>query len=110
MNIVNRIVSRLEDAGEGTPGGPASGRAPAPARARLSLERVQQIRQGAEDAALAVALGRIGTDNNPYPVGTRQHVLWTTSFHAKLMEFETEAFAPAPAHPGAWMLAGGTPA
>lgn len=92
MNVLSRIVP--------------------PPRTMITIERAQQIRQRAERAALAVALGRAASDNNPYPPGTRQHVLWTTSFHAKLMEFETEAFAPAPPppNPGAWMLAGGAPA
>jgi len=72
--------------------------APRPA-ATLSFERVGEIRRAAEDAALQVALGRAGSSRNPYRERSREAVLWTTSFSARLMEFETEAFAPAPAAP-----------
>ena len=64
-----------------------------------SLEQAARIRATAEEAALDVALGKQAAPANPYRHGTREHVLWTTSFHARLMELETEAFAPAPAVP-----------
>lgn len=64
-----------------------------------SLEQAARIRAAAEEAALHVALGEPSAARNPYSRGTREHVLWTTSFHARLMELETEAFAPAPAVP-----------
>lgn len=65
-----------------------------------SLEQSARIRAAAEEAALRVALGELAGPRNPYSRGTREHVLWTTSFHARQMELETEAFAPAPAVPG----------
>lgn len=64
-----------------------------------SLEQAARIRAAAEEAALHVALGEQRMPANPYRLGTRENVLWTTSFHARLMELETEAFAPAPAVP-----------
>ena len=63
------------------------------------FERMRKIRQAAEGAALQVALGHEAAGRNPFPAGTRDAVLWMTSFNARLMEFETEAFAPAPAVP-----------
>ena len=69
------------------------------APSHVDFERMRKIRQAAEAAALQVALGREAAGRNPYAAGTRDAVLWMTSFNARLMEFETEAFAPAPAVP-----------
>lgn len=65
----------------------------------LSQDEVRRIRQEAEEAALQVALGATAAGRNPHAAGTRQAVLWTTSFNLRLMELETEAFAPVPPVP-----------
>lgn len=65
----------------------------------LSVDEVRRIRQHAEEAALQVALGTAAAGRNPHAAGTRQWVLWTTSFNLRLMELETEAFAPVPPVP-----------
>jgi hypothetical protein len=65
----------------------------------LGVDEVRRIRQHAEEAALQVALGTAAAGRNPHQEGTRQWVLWTTSFNLRLMELETEAFAPVPPVP-----------
>ena len=75
------------------------------APSHVEFERMRNIRQAAEGAALQVALGREPAGRNPFPAGTRDAVLWRTAFNARLMEFETEAFAPAPAVPSAMLHA-----
>jgi len=74
---------------------------PAPRRPGriLNVDEVRRIRQDAEEAALQVALGSAAAGRNPHAAGTRQWVLWTTSFNLRLMELETEAFAPVPPVP-----------
>jgi hypothetical protein len=62
-----------------------------------TVQRALRVRGAAEAAALRVALGLEPAAENPFEAGTRDAVLWTTSYHARLMELETEAFAPAPA-------------
>jgi hypothetical protein len=76
----------------------AGGRVPRPT---LDMDRVRAVRQAAEEAALQVALGHAACGRNPFRQPSREAVLWGTSFNARLMELETEAFAPMPAVP-AW--------
>jgi hypothetical protein len=50
--------------------------------AGLHPREVRVIRRRAEHAAWRVAHGELHHARNPFPAGTRQHVLWTSSFHA----------------------------
>jgi hypothetical protein len=66
---------------------------PIPARTQVSVSQLDQdtgrlIREAAERAAARVARGRCPAARNPYRPGTREFVLWTTSFHARLIEME----------------------
>lgn len=69
---------------------------PALARGQVPVSQRDQdtarlIRQAAERAAVRVARGRRTAGRNPYRPGTREFVLWTTSFHARLMDMEGES-------------------
>ena len=68
------------------------------------FERMRQVGRAADEAALQVALGREAAGRNPFPAASGEAVLWAKSFNARLMEFETEAFAPAPAVPASAFL------
>lgn len=56
----------------------------------VDQDTVRLIRAAAERAAQRVAGGNRAAGRNPYRPGTREFVLWTTSFHSRLMEFEDD--------------------
>lgn len=72
-------------------------RAPSRHQAMLSASCEACVRAAAQDAALRIALGVRPSAANPYAPGSRESTLWARSFTTRLMELETEAFAPAPA-------------
>ena len=54
---------------------------------------LQFIRRDAEEAARRTCLNRAPEPANPYPAGTREFVVWGTSFHIAMTEL---AEPPAP--------------
>ena len=54
----------------------------------------ESIRREAEETARRIAGSRGPEPANPYPRGTREFVLWTTSFHAALAEHAERRMRP----------------
>ena len=57
------------------------------------------IRRDAEEAARRVLAAGGPEAPNPYPRGTRECVLWTTSFHLAMAEHAERQAPPSPAPP-----------
>lgn len=53
----------------------------------IANEQSRLVMRQAEQSAIRTALGASSADLNPYPKGTRAHILWETHYHSVLMEW-----------------------
>lgn len=59
----------------------------APGLPPIADEQSRHVMREAEQAAIRTALGASVADVNPYPRGTRAHILWETHYHSVLMDW-----------------------
>ena len=67
----------------------------APSRSRPGLppldpEQSLAVIREAEQSAIRTALGTRSVETNPYPSGTRAHILWETQYHSVLMDWNED--------------------
>ena len=53
----------------------------------IANDQSRHVTREAEQSAIRTALGAAVVDVNPYPKGTRAHILWETHYHSVLMEW-----------------------